>query len=61
MGRLLEMLDFSDIKVGLVYNKGKPTGSIWSILVTLLGIGVLVAFLLYTGATVIQTNDKSFI
>lgn len=61
MGRLLEMFDFSDIKVGLVYNKGKPTGSIWSILVALLGIGVFVAFLLYTGAAVIEINDTSFI
>lgn len=50
----------SETEVGLVYNKGAPIGSFFSILVTVLGVSGLITILILTGILTIQTDVSYF-
>ena len=58
MEKLLCAIDMSEVEIGLVYNKGNPHGSIWSILITAMGIATLLVFLILTGVLSIQTDTN---
>ena len=50
----------SETEIGLMYNKGVAHGSLWSIILTVLGAGGILAFLILSGVLSIQTTTTNF-